>query len=258
MATLLDVCPPLVEQSMCSNESVLSITQICVYQKNMLDVQKTTESLIERGAHMGFSRSRRHPSVGPFLFGSKHSLDVIDMESTVAQIETAITFLESVKTAGKTVLIVGSKPESREIIAKAAERNALPFVNRRWIGGTLTNWSEIRKRIERAKKLKSSLADGTAVFRTKKEKLMLERELENLEEKFGGIIHMDNLPAAIIVIDPRSEYICVLEAVGKKIPVVAIANTDCNIANVDYPIVANDANMQSVSYILQLLLDTQS
>ncbi len=185
----------------------------------------------------------------------KNRIDIIDLETTSRQLVDAKTMLASVKASGKSVVIVGSKPETRDIVARLARISHLSSVTERWIGGTLTNWPEIRRRIEKMKKLKENRESGTLVYQNKKELLMIEREIEDLESKFGGIESLDAVPGAIIVVDPRHEHICVEEARQKKIPVVAIANTDCNITTVDYPVMANDANAQSVHYIITSLLD---
>jgi small subunit ribosomal protein S2 len=217
--------------------------------------EQTISELYERGAHMGYSRSRRHPSVVPHLYGMKNRIDIIDLENTSRQLVDAKTMLASVKASGKSVIIVGCKPETRDIVARLARISHLSSVTERWIGGTLTNWPEIRRRIEKMKKLKEGRDAGTLVYQTKKELLMIEREIEDLESKFGGIESLEAVPGAIIVVDPRHEHICVEEARQKKIPVVAIANTDCDITTVDYPVMANDANAQSVHYIITSLLD---
>lgn len=218
-------------------------------------LQDTITGLYERGAHMGYSRSRRHPSVVPHLYGMKNRIDIIDLESTARQLVQAKTLLASVRASGKVITLVGTKPESRDIVARLARISHLPSVTERWIGGTLTNWSEIRRRIEKMKKLKEGRDTETLVYKTKKERLMIEREIEDLESKFGGIESLEAIPGAVIVVDPRHEHICVEECRQKKIPVVAIANTDCDISDIDYPVMANDANAQAVHHIITSLLD---
>ncbi len=214
------------------------------------------ESLYERGAHMGYSRSRRHPSVVPFLYGMKNRTDLIDLEWTVRQISDATLALAAVKAAGKSIIVVGTKPEAREIVRKLAGHAGIPTVTDRWIGGTITNWPEVKKRITKMKTLKDQRDTDTLVYKTKKERLMIEREIEDLESKFLGIESLEGAPGAVIVIDPRAEHICVAECAVKGIPVIALSNTDCNIADISYPIVANDANMQTIHYVISLLLES--
>lgn len=204
---------------------------------------------------MGYSRSRRHPSTVPHLYGMKNRIDLIDLETTSRQLVDAKTMLASVKASGKTIVLVGTKPETRDIVARLARISHLASVTDRWIGGTLTNWTEIKRRVDKMRKLKEARDTDTLVYKTKKEKLMIEREIDDLESKFGGIESLEVVPGAIIVIDPRHEHICVEEARQKKIPVVAISNTDCDISQIGYPVMANDANAQTVHYLITSLLD---
>ena len=213
------------------------------------------EALYERGAHIGYSRSRRHPSIVPYLYGMKNRTDLIDLTHTISQISEATLVLSAIKSSGKPIIVVGTKPESREVVRKLAGHIGIPVVTERWIGGTLTNWPEIKKRINKMKTLKDQRDTNTLVYKTKKEKLMIEREIEDLESKFGGIESLEGVPGAVIVVDPRSEHICVSECLVKGIPIIAIANSDCNITNITYPIVANDANMQTIHYIISALVE---
>lgn len=210
--------------------------------------------LSSRGAHIGYGRSRRHPSVVPYLFGMKNRLDIIDLADSVKVMEEAKKFLDSVKASGKQILVVGSKPEARDHVRRAADRANLPYIERRWIGGTLTNFAEIGKRVSSLTTLKEQQATNTLVYRTKKERLMLERKIIKLELNFGGITSLKGMPGAVVVIDPRNEHNCVTEANIKGIPVIALANTDCNIGNVTYPVVGNDASMATIQYVLEYLL----
>jgi small subunit ribosomal protein S2 len=217
--------------------------------------ENTVSELYERGAHMGYSRSRRHPTSLPHLYGMKNRIDIIDLESTAKQMMEAKTVLASVKSSGKSIIIVGTKPETRDIVARLSRISHIPSVTERWIGGTITNWSVIRARIEKMKKLKEQRDSDTLVYKTKKEKLMIEREIATLESKFGGISELEATPGAVIVIDPRHEHICVEECALRNIPVIAVSNTDCDISKVSQPIVANDANAQTVHYIITQLFD---
>jgi small subunit ribosomal protein S2 len=214
------------------------------------------EALYERGAHIGYSRSRRHPSTVPFLYGMKNRTDLIDLGSTVTQLSDAQGVLAAVKAAGKSFIVVGTKPEAREVVRKLAGHAGIPTVTDRWIGGTITNWTEVKKRITKMKTLKDQRDTGTLVYKTKKEKLMLEREIEDLESKFLGIENLEGVPGAVIVIDPKAEHICVSESLMRNIPVIALSNSDCNITDISCPIVANDANMQTIHYILSALLES--
>lgn len=165
----------------------------------------------------------------------------------------AQAFLKTVVASGKKVLFVGTKPETKNLIEATAEKLNMPFVIKRWVGGTLTNFKQIRTRVNMLLDLTSRKEDGTLVYRTKKELLLLNRKMVKLELNFGGIKDMNTLPGALIVVDPKKEHLAVAEARVLGIPVVAIANTDCDISIIDHAIVANDANVTSVSLILDTI-----
>jgi len=211
--------------------------------------------LFEAGAHVGYSKTRRHPTARPFIFESRKKKDIIDLEKTTVQLESALAFLKELKAADKQVLFVGTKPEARGIVRAAAELIDMPFVTERWLGGTLTNSSELKKRVERLIKLTDQSEKGELVAANKKEKLMLQREIERLEIKFGGVKTMKKAPAALFIIDPKKEEIAVTEARQMNIPVIALANTDCDIAILNHPIVANDTNVSSINFFTQKVAD---
>lgn len=222
--------------------------------------EKTSSSLIERlfeaGAHFGFSKSRRHPSVKPFIFGSKQGTDIFDLEQTSELIAEASAFLSDVGSKGKPILFVGTKEEISDIVQAAAEELAMPRITNRWIGGTFTNLPEIKKRVERLTMLEDQRVSGELDRKyTKKERLLLEREVEKLAYNFGGIVGMDSLPGAIVVVDPRHESIAVSEAVQTGVPVVAIMSSDCNLNEVTKPVVVNDANRASVQLVITELVN---
>ena len=216
------------------------------------------KSLIERlfdvGAHFGFTKSRRHPSTSPFIFGNKQGTDIIDLEKTVALLDSAKAFVLEAGKAGKAVLFVGTKEEVTTIVRSHAERAKMPFVVNRWVGGMLTNFSEIKKRIQRLHDLTLQGESGELERKyTKKERVVIGRELEKLGYNFGGIKDMERLPAALIIVDPRHDSIALEEATALSIPVVAIASSDTDLSRIMYPIVANDALQTSVSFMLDEL-----
>ncbi|MBU6370965.1 MAG: 30S ribosomal protein S2 [Patescibacteria group bacterium] len=199
------------------------------------------------GAHFGYQRSRRNPSVTQFVFGTKNKSDIIDLEKTAEQLEKAKKFIESIAKSGKQVLFVGGKSEAREAVKSAALSLNMPFVAGRWIGGTLTNAPEIKKRIAKFEDLEKQKEKGELSKYTKKERLLIDKEIADLERMFSGIVSMKELPKAMFVIDPKKESIAVAEAEKTGVPVVALANTDCDISNIDYPIVGNDAAVTSIA-----------
>lgn len=213
------------------------------------------ETLYQAGAQYGYSKSRRHPSTTNFIFGSRNRFDIINLEKTEEQFKTAINFLKSIRSTGKLMVFVGTKPESRNVIKNIAERVNAPYVNERWVGGTLTNFSEIQRRIAMLNDLEAKKATNDLVYKTKKEKLMIVRKIDNLNITFGGIRAMQAVPGVLIVVDPKKESIAIEEARRKNIPVIAIANTDCDISMIDFPIVMNDASKKSVEAALTILIN---
>ena len=211
------------------------------------------QDLAKAGLQYGYSRTRRHPSTKSFIADNKNGVDFINLESTKTQLEEAISFLKSVRGAGKTILFVGVKPEIRQIVKEVALSLNAPYVTERFIGGTLTNYPQIKKRIEKLHDLLGKKEKGELNVYTKKEQLLIQRDIDRLDRDFGGISAMSNLPAAIVIIDPRHEFICVKEATRMHIPVVALLNTDCTLEGIEYPIVGNDGSVASVRFVLEAI-----
>ncbi len=214
---------------------------------------KAIEAMFKAGAHFGYSRARRHASVKNDLFGAKNGVDIIDLEKTAVALSDAKKFLFEMGKGGKKVLFVGTKHETRDIVDAAAKSLAMPYVVERWVGGTLTNWPEIKKRTGRLKELAEKFTKGELEKYTKMERLLFERELEKLRREFGGLIDLDGLPTALVIVDPREEHIAVAEATKMKLPTVALLNSDCDKSKITYPILANDAALQSVAYFVEEL-----
>lgn len=222
------------------------------------ETETTTKALIERlfkaGAHFGFTKSRRHPTVLPFIFGNKQGTDIIDLEKTSALLETAKSVLEEAGKSGKTVLFVGTKEEVVSVVKEYALLIEMPYVVNRWIGGILTNFSEIKKRIARLHDLTTQGESGELERKfTKKERVIIGRELEKLNFNFGGIKAIERNPQLLVVVDPRHDSIAVSEANALGIPVIGITSSDTNLRTITYPIVANDALQSSVALILDEL-----
>jgi len=221
--------------------------------------KKEGNTLIDRmfqaGAHFGFSKSRRHPSVTPFLFGVKQGYDIFDLEKTSVLLNEATQFMKEMGTLGKRVLLVGTKEEVREIIKAEALKADVPYVVNRWVGGTLTNFSEIKKRIEHFASLTKSEEAGEFEKKfTKKERVMIKREMGRLEESFGGIMALERIPDVILVVDPRADATAVTEAHHMHIPVVGVLSSDCNARLINKPVVINDSHRASVVLALTELL----
>ncbi|MES3031058.1 MAG: 30S ribosomal protein S2 [Patescibacteria group bacterium] len=208
------------------------------------------ESMFKAGAHFAFSRSRRHPTVAPYIFGVKNKVEIFDLEKTENLLDQAKNFIASLAKEGKPILFVGGKSEARAAVKAGAQSINMPYVDGRWIGGTLTNAGQIRKRVEMFEKLTTERERGELAKYTKKERLLIDREIANLDRFFSGIVSMKELPKALFVIDPRKEKNAVKEAQDMKIPVIALLGSDCNLKEVDYPIVGNDASVASIKFFV--------
>ena len=209
------------------------------------------KELFKVGAHFGYSRSRRHPSATPFIFGFKNRTAVIDLEKAEAQLETAKAFVASIAASGKKVLLVGTKPEARAPLTSVAEDLAMPYVAGRWLGGTLTNFSQMKKRMERLAELKADKEKGGFARFTKREQSRLAKEMSDLERYFGTLTSLKEMPGVMVVIDSREEEIAVSEAKKLGVPVVSLSGTDCNLNLVTYPVVGNDAQVASIKFFLE-------
>jgi len=215
-----------------------------------VDSNSLLDEMFKVGAHLAFTRSRRHASVKDFVFGKKHNLDVLDLKKTEDQLLQAEKFVKDLSASGKTILFVGTKPEARNIIEKASKEIAVAYVTRRWIGGLLTNFSEVKKRIDRLSQLKKEKEEGELEKYTKKEQGLIAKEMQDLERKFGGVEGIDKVPDAIFVVDSKEENIAVTESISKGIPIVSISGSDCDVTKITYPIVANDASIKSIEFFL--------
>jgi len=204
------------------------------------------KTLFDAGAHFGFTRARRHPSASPYVFVTKDRTDIFDLEETQKRLDAAESFARSVIANGKQVLFVGGKHEVADVVKSAADKAGQPYVAGRWIGGTLTNFKNIRKRIDRMLKLMSQRESGELEKYTKKERLLLDREIEELSNRFGGLTSMTELPGALFVVDTRHENTAVREANQLRIPVIGLASSDCDFSLIQYPIPANDTTQKSV------------
>lgn len=240
--TLVVLCPRLGALRLLRSNHTMSVTN----NDNSL-----IQRLFNAGAHFGFKKSRRHPTVTPYLFTTKEGVDIFDLEKTTAALDTAKEVLKQAGLAGKTVLFVGTKDESSAIVKKFAMEAKAPYVTNRWIGGMLTNFSEIKKRINRLEALLQEKESGELERKyTKKERVVLGREANKLSFNFSGIAAMVKTPDYMLVVDPRHDSIAVEEAVTKNIPVIAVMSSDCDARNITYPVVANDSLQASVNLLV--------
>jgi small subunit ribosomal protein S2 len=222
----------------------------------MSNENKLAKELFAAGAHFGYSRTRRHPSTAKFVFATKNKVDVIDIEKTADQLTAAQAFLATLGEKGKVVFFVGSKPEAKDATFAAAESLGMPYVTTRWVGGILTNFPEIKKRTNRLEELRAAKISGDLQKKyTKKEQLLIAREVAKMENLFSGVVSLKGLPDAMIIVDPRKEMNAVLEAKRLGVPTVALASTDCDINDITYPVVANDAARASIEFIIKQFAD---
>ena len=213
------------------------------------------EALFSVGAHFGFVKSRRHPSAKPFIFGSKNKIEIFDLEKTSKELEKAINFVVEKGKEGVLGLWVGGKSEARAATISAGKALDMPYVAGRWIGGTLSNFSEINKRILRLQELTDQREKGELSKYTKKERLLIDREIDKLTLYFGGLSRLKGLPKFLVIVDPKKESIAVAEARVLNIPIVAIAGSDANLYKIDYAIPANDASRKSLGFIIDKLVE---
>ena len=209
------------------------------------------DELFKVGAHFGFGKSRRHPSTASFIFGSKNKVDIFDLEKTNEALEKALAYVVSLAENNFKILFVGGKNEAQKITKEVADKIGQPYVASRWIGGTLTNFSEIRKRVDTMLDLLAQKEKGELAKYTKKERLLIDRKIEKLQKMFWGIKDMTALPKALFIIDPRYEETALREAKNLNIPVIALCGSDNDIKDVNYPILANDSNIASIRYFTE-------
>lgn len=215
------------------------------------DKKGLIDELFAAGAHFGFVKARRHPSSKPFIFGSKDKVEIFDLEKSADELLKVLKFIEDKGRENAVILFVGGKSEAREAIKRMGSELSMPHVFGRWIGGTLTNWSEIKKRLAKLEELTTQREKGELGKYTKKERLLIDREIDKLGVYFSGIANMKALPKVLVVVDPKKEHIAVSEAKRMKIPVVGLAGTDVNLYEVDYAIPANDSSRSSIELIMK-------
>ncbi|MCS7199104.1 MAG: 30S ribosomal protein S2 [Caldimicrobium sp.] len=215
----------------------------------------TMKQLLEAGVHFGHQTRRWNPKMKPFIFGERNGIHIIDLQQTLKYFEIAYEFAQSVTSEGGKILFVGTKKQAQDAIKEEATRCGMPFVNFRWLGGTLTNFRTIRQSVEKLKRLESWFADGTIERFPKKERLKLERLKMKLERNLEGIKNMDSLPQALFVVDPVYEEIAVKEARKLGIPIIAITDTNCDPDLIDYIIPGNDDAIRAVKLITSKIAD---
>lgn len=213
------------------------------------------KQLLEAGVHFGHQTRRWNPKMAEYIFTERNGIYIIDLQKTVKKLEEAYNFVRDVAANGEDILFVGTKKQAGDSIKEEALRCGMHYVNARWLGGMMTNFKTIKRRIKRLEQLRTMQEDGTFDLLPKKEVVKLNLEIEKLEKFMGGIKNMDKLPGALFVVDPRKEKIAVAEAKNLGIPVVAIVDTNCDPDDVDYVIPGNDDAIRAVKLLAGAMAD---
>ncbi|KJU82450.1 30S ribosomal protein S2 [Candidatus Magnetobacterium bavaricum] len=213
------------------------------------------KELLESGVHFGHQIKRWNPKMKRYIFGERNGIYIIDLQKTVKGIEDAYTYIKDMAATGADMLFVGTKKQAQDSISEEAQRAGAYYVNQRWLGGMLTNFTTIKKSIEKLKKIEAMKADGTYEVLPKKEVSILEKERIKLQKNLGGIKDMRTLPSALFVVDPRRENIAIMEAKKLSIPIVAIVDTNCDPDNIDYVIPGNDDAIRAVKLVTSKVAD---
>ncbi|AFH85162.1 30S ribosomal protein S2 [Bacillus cereus 95/8201] len=213
------------------------------------------KQLLEAGVHFGHQTRRWNPKMKRYIFTERNGIYIIDLQKTVKKVEEAFKVMRDIAAEGGDILFVGTKKQAQEAIKEEATRAGMYFVNQRWLGGTLTNFQTIQKRIKRLKDIERMQEDGTFEVLPKKEVVQLKKELERLEKFLGGIKDMKGLPSALFVVDPRKERIAVAEARKLHIPIIGIVDTNCDPDEIDHVIPANDDAIRAVKLLTSKMAD---
>ncbi|MBP3710631.1 MAG: 30S ribosomal protein S2 [Treponema sp.] len=213
----------------------------------------TMKNLLESGVHFGHQVKRWDPRMKKYIFSERNGIHIIDLQKTIAAIKESYDVVRKTTMAGKSVLFVGTKKQAQQAIQKEAERCGQFYINNRWLGGMLTNFSTIKKSLQRLKKIEKMEVDGTFDNLTKKEVSMLLKEKAKLEKNLGGIKEMKELPGVVFIIDTHKEQIAVAEARRMGIPIIAVVDTNCNPEGIDYPIPGNDDAIRAISLFTSII-----
>ncbi|PKO17800.1 MAG: 30S ribosomal protein S2 [Chloroflexi bacterium HGW-Chloroflexi-10] len=213
------------------------------------------KALLESGVHFGHRTNKWHPAMRPFIFTERNGIHILDLQQTVKAITTAYNMVRDTVAAGGTILFVGTKRQAQETIKEEAIRCGMPYVTERWLGGTLTNWTTISQRVSELERLEKLFETGEIKSYTKKEALMMEREINRLSIRLSGVRKMKRLPELIFIIDVSREETAVHEANVKDIPIIAMVDTNCDPSNVDYVIPSNDDAIRAIKLMVSKIAD---
>ncbi len=213
------------------------------------------EDLLKSGVHFGHLTRRWDPKMKPYIFMERNGIHIIDLQKSLKSLEKACSIVQEISAADEPILFVGTKNQAKEILKAEAIRCEMPYIVERWLGGTLTNFSTIKKSIRHLENLEKMTVDGTVEKFTKKERLQIEREIDKMKKVFAGIQDMKKIPGAVFVVDIKKEEIAVKEALKLKVPIIAIVDTNCDPTSIDYPIPGNDDSTKSITLISRVIAD---
>lgn len=219
-------------------------------EKKVIDTDNLIEKMFKAGAHYGYSKTRRHPSLSKYIYTTKNKTDIIDLEKTSVLLEQALEFIKSLGSANKIILFVGTKPEAKEATKNIATSLNMPYVTERWIGGILSNFTEIKKRINELENYRKDSVEGGLDKYTKKERGVLAKKMEKLSRYYSGLVGLKKAPDALFIIDSKNEHIAATEAKKYNVPIISLMNSDSNIKNIDYPMIGNDASIPSIKFFI--------
>ena len=211
--------------------------------------------LLEAGVHFGHLRKKWNPKMLPYIFMEKKGIHIIDLHKTIEKLEEAAAALKNIARSGKKIMFVATKKQAKETMEEQARRVGMPFATERWLGGMLTNFTTIRKSIKKLQTIEKMLSDGSAENLTKKERLVMSRERDKLERVIGGVVQLNRLPAALLVVDIGHEHIAIAEAHRLNITTLGMVDTNCDPNKVDFPVPANDDAAKSIAIIVKYLTD---
>lgn len=230
-----------------------TITDTKFEDKKQEDFLKKMEEMYKAGVHFGYSRSSRNPKMKPFFYGRSHDTEIFNLEVVYLYLEKAMEFLKEIGLRESKFLLVATKAEAKDIVEKIGRELEMPYVTERWLGGTLTNFEILKKRIAYFEELSGKRIDGKFSSYSKKEAAKLDKQFLKMEKQLSGIKSLKEIPVALLVVDPKTEKTAVIEARKKKVPIIAILNSDCDPSDIDYPIPGNDSSVSSVQYFLDKL-----
>lgn len=212
--------------------------------------ESLAEEMLKAGVHFGHKKSNWNPRMKPYIYGLRNNIYIIDLEKTIKQLEKTSDFIKDVVQKKGKILFIGTRPQCQKLVEETAKNSKMPYVVFRWIGGLLTNFGTIRKRVEYLIDLEKKKASGEFKKYTKKEQQNFDKEIEKLKKKFEGIKDLEKLPEAILVLSAKEQITAIREARRKKIPIIALVDTDCDPLLVDYPIPSNDDAVSALKFML--------